>query len=256
MLCRFGPVRRDAAGAGHRLPEGRVDAPVGRHLGQQALAVGRAQLLHLAVGQQRLDDRVVPPQALERLGVGREAGLGLLARGEAELVVEDGPQLRRRVDVELVPGVLLHLGLQGGRRLLQRVGDRLQLGPVHADAGHLHLGQDPDQRRLDVVVQLGHVLGVDAVPEAQGHAGHVGRLARALLGQVALGLARLGDVEAELPGLLAQLGQLGTRRSRRRAGRPPRAVSMARPVRSMPSGSSERMASLTSWPTKGRASTR
>ena len=94
-------------------------------------------------------------------------GLGLLARGEAELVVEHRAQLRRRVDVELVAGQLLHLLLERGRRRLERVGDRLQLGPVDADAGHLHLGQHPHQRRLDVVVQHDHVLGPEAPAEAQ-----------------------------------------------------------------------------------------
>ena len=207
-VVQVGAVRRNAAGPGHRLPEGRVDTPVRGDLGQQGLAVGRAELLHLAVGQQRINDRMIAPQALERLGIGREAGLGLLARGEAELVVEHGPQLGRRVDVELVAGVLLHLRLQRGGRLLQRVGDRLELGPVDADAGHFHFGQDAHERRLDVVVQLDHVLGVEAVAETQRHAGDVGRLAGGVLGQVPFGLTGFDDVEAELAGLLAQLRQL------------------------------------------------
>jgi len=81
-------------------------------------------------------------------------------------------------------------------------------GPVDADAGHLHFGQHPHQGRLDVVVQLLHVLGHDAVTEAHRHPGDVGRLARAVLGQVPFGLAGLHDVETELPGLLAELRQL------------------------------------------------
>ncbi len=103
-VVQVGAVRRDAPGAGHGLAEGRVDAPVGLHLGQQALAVGRAQLLDLAVLEQRLDDGVGPAQALERLGIGGEAGLRLLARREPELLVEHRAQLRRRVHVELVAG--------------------------------------------------------------------------------------------------------------------------------------------------------
>ena len=58
-VVQVGPVRGDAPGAGHGLAERGVDAAVGRHLGQQALPVGRAQLLDLAVAQQRLDDRVL-----------------------------------------------------------------------------------------------------------------------------------------------------------------------------------------------------
>ena len=57
--------------------------PSARHLGGQALAVGRAELLDLAVAQQGLDDGVLAAQALEGLGVGREPGLGLPARRAA-----------------------------------------------------------------------------------------------------------------------------------------------------------------------------
>ena len=42
-------VRGDAPGPGHGLPERRVDAAVGLDLGEQALPVGGAELLHLAV---------------------------------------------------------------------------------------------------------------------------------------------------------------------------------------------------------------
>ena len=69
--------------------------PSGADLGQQRLAVGRAQLLDLAVAQQVLDDRVLADQLLERGGVGGEPGLRLLLRGEAELVEQDRAQLRR-----------------------------------------------------------------------------------------------------------------------------------------------------------------
>ena len=148
-----------------------------------------------------------PAQALERLGVGREAGLRLLAGRQPDLVVEHRAQLRRRVHVELVPGQLLHVGLERRRRGRERVGDRLQLGPVDADAGHLHLGQDPHQRRLDLVVQHDHVLGLQAPAEAGGHGGDVGGLAGRLPGHVEGLGPGLRDVERELAGLLAQLLQ-------------------------------------------------
>ena len=89
MLCRLGASDDSRPGAGHRLVERGVDATVGADLGEQTLAVGRAQLLDLAVAQQVLDDRVLAGQLLERRGVGGEAGLRLLLRGEAELVEED-----------------------------------------------------------------------------------------------------------------------------------------------------------------------
>ena len=58
-VVQVGPVRRQPPGARHGLVEGGVDAAVGGHLGQQPLAVGGAQLLHLAVAQQGVDDRVL-----------------------------------------------------------------------------------------------------------------------------------------------------------------------------------------------------
>ena len=99
-VVQVGPVRRQPPGAGHGLAERGVDPPVGGHLGGQALAVGGAELLHLAVAEQDLDDRVLAAQRLEGAGVGREPGLGLAAGREAQVLVEHGAQLLDRVDVE------------------------------------------------------------------------------------------------------------------------------------------------------------
>ena len=146
-------------------------------------------------------------EALQCLGVGRVTGLRLLAGREADLLVEDGAQLRRRVDVELVAGQLLHLVLQCGRRRRERVGDLLQLVPVDADAGHFHFRQHAHQRGLDVIVQPHHALRDDALPEAVRHAGHVGRLRRRVHGHVTRRLPGLDDVERQLARLFAQLLQ-------------------------------------------------
>ena len=91
---------------------------------------------------------------------------------------------------------------------------------------------------------------VDAPPEACRHAGHVGRLAarRPRPGRApSRRVRRCRDVSC--PVCSRQLLAARTRRSTRRAGRPPPPVSISRPVMSMPSGSSERITSLTSWPT-------
>ncbi len=99
-VVQIGAVRGQPAGSGHGLAEGGMDAAVGPDFGGQALPVGGSELLHLAVAQQGVDDRMLAAQQLERAGVGREPGLGLAERGEAEPVVEDGAELRHRVDVE------------------------------------------------------------------------------------------------------------------------------------------------------------
>ncbi len=144
-------VRRQAAGAGDRLAEGGVDPPVGGDLGGEALAVGRPELLHLAVAEQDLDDRVLAAQRLEGPGVGRVPGLGLATRGQPEVVVEHGAQLLDRVDVERSAGQLVHRGLERAALVGQLGGDRPEHVTVDGDADDLHAGEHPHQRPLHVV---------------------------------------------------------------------------------------------------------
>ena len=92
-------------------------------------------------------------QLLERGGVGRVAGLGLLLRYQAELVVEHLAKLQRRVDVELAPGVLADLAGQGGRLGAQLGVEALELGPVDGHAEVLHAGEHADERHLDLAVE-------------------------------------------------------------------------------------------------------
>ena len=153
MLWRLGRSDDRRPGARHGLAEGGVDAPVRGHLGQQGLAVGGAQLLHLAVAEQGVDDGVLAPQLLEGRGVGGESGLGLAARGEPEAVVEHGPQLRRRVDVEGLARELVDEGLEAGALGDEPVGDAAQLRGVDAHPGHLHAGQHAHQGALHLVVE-------------------------------------------------------------------------------------------------------
>ena len=107
--------------------------PSGGHFGGQALAVGGAQLLHLAVAQKDLDDRMLAAQQLEGAGVGREPGLGLAHRGEAEFLVEHGAQLGHRVHLERLAGQVLDGGLERAALVGQPGRDRAQ--DVAVDAG-------------------------------------------------------------------------------------------------------------------------
>ena len=143
-------VRGQTTGARHRLVERRVDASVGRDLGEQPLAVGGAELLDLSVAQQVLDDRVLAAELLQRGLVGRVTGLGLLAGGETQLVEQDRPHLRGRVDVEVLACSVddrgaLPLGL-GGELVEEAAQDR----DVDADAEVLHASEHPHQRHLDL----------------------------------------------------------------------------------------------------------
>src|SRR5207248_5782660 len=92
-VVKVGVLRTQPTGAGDGLVEAGVDAVVTGDEGEQALAVGRPELLDLAVAQKLLDDGVLAPQFLERRGVGGEARLGSLLRLQAELLEQDAAQL-------------------------------------------------------------------------------------------------------------------------------------------------------------------
>ncbi len=108
-------LARDPAGRRVGLLEGRVHTPVGRDQRRECIGVRAAQLLDLAVAQQVVDDRVVVPHLLERVGIGGRARLRLLHRDETELLEEHDSQLRRRVHVELLAGVLPDRAHRAGR---------------------------------------------------------------------------------------------------------------------------------------------
>ena len=170
-VVEVGWVRRQAAGAGHGLVERGVDPPVGAHLGEQALAIGRAQLLDLAVAQERLDDGVLAEQLLQRGGVGREAGLRLLLGLQAELLEQDVAQLRRGVDLESSPAWSWIVPLERPHLGRHLVVERSAGVHVDADADPLHAGQHPHQGALDPVVEGGADPGRRAPPRASAPGG-------------------------------------------------------------------------------------
>ena len=89
-------IARQATRASDRLVEGGVDPTVGGNLGNQPFAVGAAQLLELAITQQRVDELgPLVAQLLERGRIGGIARLGLLGRREAALLEKDAPELSR-----------------------------------------------------------------------------------------------------------------------------------------------------------------
>ena len=260
-------VRAEPAGAGDGLVERGVDAPVGGDLGEQALAVRAAQLLDLAVLQQRADELgPLVAQLLQRRRVGRGAGLGLLDRRQPapgrRRGVQDLAQLDRRVDVEVVaPDDLAQLGAEplhlGGQALVELA----EVGDVDGDAGVLHPGQHAHERVLDRRVQVGHALLGELRRDRLDEVVHGERLAagdrrrvgvRAVEVELALG-RRLVDRRGEAGVALDEVGQLVARLGRveqvggdRRVELEPAEVDAAR--RAAP-----RISALTSWPRTSRA---
>ena len=163
--------------------------------------------------------------------VGRVAGLGLLPGCETQLVEEDRPQLRGRVDVEVLAGGLddggpLGLGLGG-----QGVVEASQHVDVDGDAEVLHLGQHPHQGHLDVVVEAGQAVCLEGLRQrfdeprdsqgvATGDLRDRGAAAveveltlgrRTIVGELELGVAtqQLGEPVERAGGIEQVGGQLG-----------------------------------------------
>ena len=163
--------RREAAGRGRRLVEGRVQASVvlGEQL-RQRTEIGVDQLRELAPLLEHADDLVLAANRAEHARVGRVAGLALAAGCQAEHLEEDPRHLLRRAEHELLARELVRLRLQ----LLEPVGEpRRDLAHpvgVDLDAGVLHRREHRGERQLDLVVEpLGAALD-DAFAHRPGEA--------------------------------------------------------------------------------------
>ncbi len=174
MFWRFGLDDDRRPGRRHRLIEGGVHAAVGRvDQPRERLEVRGVQLVELTPGQERIDDRVVRAQLLKHARVGGELALRrLLPRLQTQLVVEDLAQLRRRVEVELLPGLLVDRGLQRGHALAHARPHLRQVVDVEPDAAGLHARQHAGERQLDVVEEPPEALLLDLLGHHGRHQGH------------------------------------------------------------------------------------
>ena len=82
-------VRREPAGRGRRLVEGRVDPPVGGDQLRQRVEVGLCELGQLAPALDLGDDRVLVADRLQHARVGAVAGLAAPLAREPELAEQD-----------------------------------------------------------------------------------------------------------------------------------------------------------------------
>ena len=143
MFCRFGfslEIRPVVVAIWLNVAWMRPSAPDQR---RQRVGVGAAELLDLAVPQQVVEDRVRlgGRHLLERVGVGRRAGLRALDRRELELLEEDPPELRHRVHDERLARVRVDLALEVVALVLEVGAQLLEELAVDADAGVLHLAR-------------------------------------------------------------------------------------------------------------------
>ena len=134
---------------------------------RQGVGVGRLQLGRLAVFEDPADDRMERGQLLENVLGGRESlGRPVLPGGrQLELVEQDMAELLGRVDVELGPARLedrllepAEVGFELGRKASKDL-------PVDLHPDPLHVGQDLDQRLLQVPVNGLELFGLDPGPE-------------------------------------------------------------------------------------------
>ncbi len=117
---------------------------------RQGFDVGRPQLRIQPPVEQLGDHRVGRLEFLQHGRVGRVAGLGSFALGQAELVKENLLELLGRAEIEVVADVDVDLRLKAGHLAAELDVERGQRLAVDGDAGGLHLGKDRDERHLDV----------------------------------------------------------------------------------------------------------
>ena len=95
-------------------------------------------------------------QLIQHLGVGGIARLGLLHRGQAQLVEEDLAQLLGGVDIKGLPGQFVNLGLGSVDASGEHLPEADQGAPVDEEALMLHLGQHGAKGQLHVPVEGAH----------------------------------------------------------------------------------------------------
>ena len=89
-------------------------------------------------------------EVFEHRRVGRIAGLRPLALGQVEFVEQDLLELLGRSEIEVVADIDVDLRLKAGHLAAELDVERGQRLAVDGDAGGLHVGQDRDQRQLDL----------------------------------------------------------------------------------------------------------
>ena len=86
------------------------------------------------------------------------AAFRLLARGQAELVKEDLPELLGGVDVEFLPGIAEDRLLRGLDPALEHIAEGDERHLVRLDARGFHFGEHAAERQLDLVIELLHAV--------------------------------------------------------------------------------------------------
>ena len=154
MFCRFGLVLESRPVAAVVWLKVVWMRPVaGSIRSGQRVEIGVLELGQLAPGLDLLDDRVLVADLGEHPGVGREAGLAAALAGEAEILEEDGADLLRRADRELLPGQLVDLLFERVDPLAEPGADLGEPLGVELQPLALHRRQHLDQRQLDLAQQ-------------------------------------------------------------------------------------------------------
>ena len=159
-VLQIGLGGADAPGAGLGLDKRRMDAPIRPDGLQKPLHIGGVQLLVGAVFQNVVHHRAVRAQALQCLGVGGIAALGLFAGRQTQLVKQRLAQLLGAVQVKGVAHLVIDAGQQGFQFPLQFHAEPADALSVHRKADALHVRQHAGQRQLHLIVQCCHTLFV------------------------------------------------------------------------------------------------
>ena len=157
-VLQIGICRADAPGGCDGLLEGSVDPAVVRHIGHEAVRIGRAQLCEAAVLEDIIDDRVFGRQLLQDACGGGVAGLGLFASGKAHFFKKDLAQLFGRSDIEGLSCLFVNLLFELVDPAAQALAVGAQGFGLDADSQAFHIGEDKGQRALYLRVEAPHLL--------------------------------------------------------------------------------------------------
>ena len=151
-VLQIGIDRRQTPGRGHRLIEGRVQAPVLAERRRQRIEVRRLELHQLAVLEHFRGQRVLLRQLFEHFLIGGRTRLAALQDWELQLLVQDFGELLIRRRQEFLTGQIGDLAEQLVDLQTQVAVQRFEARHVERDAGELHAREHLLERQLQLGV--------------------------------------------------------------------------------------------------------
>ncbi len=157
-VLQIGLRAADPAGRRNSLVEAGMDPPVFRaNDRKQSVDIGRLQLHDLTILHNLSNNGVAALQMPEDFNVGGISRLCLLLNREMQLFKQDFTKLLRGVDIKVFSCQFRNLLRQPGHFRSKLHIELLQNRFIHFKANPLHMGQNTNQRLLNLQIQFRHI---------------------------------------------------------------------------------------------------